>query len=148
MYHKLVLLGRNVFTKGQYNISHEICRQIYFVFGKLEFLLTYLAIFFRVASPHDYVIKWKHFPHYWPFVQGIHWSPGDSPHKGQWCAALIKRLSKQSWGWWFEMLSCPLWCHHNGHWGNHMIFFRITSLALGQSYDCPSACEATLKNMG
>ena len=22
---------------------------------------------------------------------------------------LNKRLSKQSWGWWFEMLSCPLW---------------------------------------
>ena len=27
------------------------------------------------------------------------------------------------------------------------IFFRIASLALGQSYDCPSASEATLKNM-
>ena len=23
------------------------------------------------------------------------------------------RLNKHSWGWWFEMLSCPLWCHHN-----------------------------------
>ena len=27
-------------------------------------------------------------------------------------------------------------------------FFRVASLALGQSYDCPSAREATLKNMG
>ena len=24
-----------------------------------------------------------------------------------------KRLSKQSWGWWFETLSCPLWRHYN-----------------------------------
>ena len=24
---------------------------------------------------HDDVIKWKHFPRYWPFVRGIHWSP-------------------------------------------------------------------------
>ena len=24
-----------------------------------------------------------------------------------------KRLSKQSWGWWFEMLSRPLWRHCN-----------------------------------
>ena len=24
-----------------------------------------------------------------------------------------KRLSKQSWGWWFETQSCPLWCHCN-----------------------------------
>ena len=29
-------------------------------------------------SNHDHVIKWKHFPHYWPFVRGIHghrWIP-------------------------------------------------------------------------
>ena len=26
---------------------------------------------------------------------------------------LNKRLSKQSWGWWFETLSSPLWCHCN-----------------------------------
>ena len=26
---------------------------------------------------------------------------------------LNKRLSKQSWGWWFETLSRPLWRHHN-----------------------------------
>ena len=29
---------------------------------------------------------------------------------------LNKRLSKQSWGWWFEMLSRPLWCHRNALW--------------------------------
>ena len=27
---------------------------------------------------------------------------------------LNKRLSKQSWGWWFETPSCPLWRHRNG----------------------------------
>ena len=27
---------------------------------------------------------------------------------------LNKRSSKQSWGWWFETLSRPLWCHCNG----------------------------------
>ena len=26
---------------------------------------------------------------------------------------LNKRLRKQSWGWWFEAPSCPLWCHSN-----------------------------------
>ena len=26
---------------------------------------------------------------------------------------LNKRLSKQWWGWWFETLSHPLWCHPN-----------------------------------
>ena len=26
-----------------------------------------------------------------------------------------KRLSKQSWGWWFETQSCPLWRHRNDY---------------------------------
>ena len=29
---------------------------------------------------------------------------------------LNKQLSKQCWGWWFEMLLCPLWRHTNGAW--------------------------------
>ena len=30
---------------------------------------------------HDDVIKWKHFPRYWPFVRGINWSPVNSRTK-------------------------------------------------------------------
>ena len=41
---------------------------------------------------HDDVIKWKHFPSYWPFVRGIHWSIVNSPHKGQWRRALMFSL--------------------------------------------------------
>ena len=41
---------------------------------------------------HDDVIKWKHFPRYWPFVRGIHQSPVNSPHKGQWRGALMFSL--------------------------------------------------------
>ena len=72
---------------------------------------------------HDDVIKWKHFPRYWPFVRGIHRSPvtGEFPTQ-----RLVTRsfdvyfdlrpnewLSKQSWAWWFETLSCSLWRHRN-----------------------------------
>ena len=42
--------------------------------------------------PHDDVIKWKHFPRYWPFVRGIHLSRVNSPHKGQWRGALMFSL--------------------------------------------------------
>ena len=35
------------------------------------------------------VIKWKHFPRYWPFVWGIHRSPVNSLQKGKWRGALI-----------------------------------------------------------
>ena len=38
---------------------------------------------------YDDVIKWKHFPRYWPFVRGIHRPPVNSPHKGQWRGALM-----------------------------------------------------------
>ena len=43
-------------------------------------------------ADHDDIIKWKHFPHYWLFVQGIHRSPVNSPHKGQWRRALMSSL--------------------------------------------------------
>ena len=38
---------------------------------------------------HDDVTKWKHFPRNWPFWRGIHRSPVNSPHKGQWRGALM-----------------------------------------------------------
>ena len=45
-----------------------------------------------VGNHHDDVIKWKHFPRYWPFVQGIHRWPVNSPHKGLWRGALMCSL--------------------------------------------------------
>ena len=45
-----------------------------------------------IGSAHDDVIKGEHFPRYWPFVRGIHRSPVNSPHKGQWRGALIFSL--------------------------------------------------------
>ena len=38
---------------------------------------------------HDDVTKWKHFLRNWPSVRGIHRSPVNSPHKGQWRGALM-----------------------------------------------------------
>ena len=56
---------------------------------------------------HD-VIKWKHFPFYWPFVRGIHrWPDAFFP------LGPSKRLSTQSWGWRFETPSSSFWRHCN-----------------------------------
>ena len=64
---------------------------------------------------HDAVIKWKHFPRYWPFVQRIHrsrWIPRTKASDAElWC--FLWRLSKQPRGWWFEMPSWSLWRHRN-----------------------------------
>ena len=70
---------------------------------------------------HDDIIKWKHFPRYWPFVRGNSPVTGEFPTQRPVTQSfdiffdlhLNKRLSEQSWGWWFETLSCPLWCHCN-----------------------------------
>ena len=35
-------------------------------------------------NSNDDVIKWKHFPRYWPFVRRIDRPPVDSSHKDQW----------------------------------------------------------------
>ena len=79
------------------------------------------VIFLQPLFIHYDVIKWKHFPRYWPFVRGIHRPPVNSTHKGQWrgawmfslICALNKQLSKQSWGWWFETPTRSLWRHCN-----------------------------------
>ena len=50
------------------------------------------AYIVSMSSIHDNVIKWKSFPRYRPFVRGIHRSPVNSPHKGQWRGALMFSL--------------------------------------------------------
>ena len=51
-----------------------------------------LLVIIQERLAHNDVIKWKHFPRYWPFARGIHRSPVTSPHKGQWCGALMFSL--------------------------------------------------------
>ena len=90
----------------------------------------------QIAS-RDGVIKSKNFPLYWPFVRGIHRSPGNSPHKGQWRGTLMfflsapdknKQLSKQSRRWWFETPSCSFWRHSNTFTTNAFWCTRINKM--------------------
>ena len=60
-------------------------------------------------EPHDDVIKWKHFPRYWLFVRGIHRSPVNSPHKGQWCWALIFSLICVWINGWVNKVRLVIW---------------------------------------
>ena len=76
-----------------------------------------LTVYGLYYNKHDDVIKWKHFPRNWPFVP----VPGEFPAQRPVTRSfdvffdlrLNKRLSKQSWGWWFETLLRPLWRHSN-----------------------------------
>ena len=51
-----------------------------------------MMMLFSQMTIHDEVIKWKHFLRNWPFVRGIHRSPVNSHHKGQWRGALMFSL--------------------------------------------------------
>ena len=53
-----------------------------------------------IGCVHYDVLKCKHFLRYWPFVRGIHRSPVNSPHKGQWRGALMFSLiCAKTYGW-------------------------------------------------
>ena len=65
------------------------------------------------AIDQDDVIKWKHFPRYWPFVRGTAQRPVTRSFDVFCDLRLNKRLSKQLWGRWFETLWRPLWRHCN-----------------------------------
>ena len=66
---------------------------------------------------HDDVIKWKHFPHYWLFLQGIHRSPMNSPHKGQWHGALMFSLICAWINGWGNIREAGDLRRHHAHYG-------------------------------
>ena len=54
------------------------------------------------------------FSHYWPFHRWIPYTKASDAELWYiFDQRLNKRLSKQSWGWWFETLSRSLWRHCN-----------------------------------
>ena len=103
-------------------------------------------------SFHDDVIKWKHFPRYWPFVQGIHRLPVNSPHKSQWrgalmfsliCAWINGRVNNPDAGD-FETPPQPLWRHCSAwllnlpwRWGSNLKIIQ------NQSHDLTRNCKYT-----
>ena len=68
----------------------------------------------KTSYPHDAMIR-KCFPHYWPFVRGIHWSLFESPHKGpvMWsCNVFIDTiLNKLNKLWNCQWFQTPWWLY-------------------------------------
>ena len=85
--------------KQQWNVYHnDFCEDIHTidwlrnVWVILVFTRPPVLWWWNSLPNHDDVIKWTHFPRYWPFERGIHRSPVNSPHKGQWRGALMSSL--------------------------------------------------------
>ena len=51
----------------------------------------------------------------------------------------IKRLNKQSWGWWFETLSRPVWRHSNGL----IVVHCLSNLPISFTFISPSTVTPT-----
>ena len=68
------------------------------------------------ARNHNDVIKWKHFPRYWSFVRGIHRSPVNSPHKGQWRGTLMFSLICRPINCWVNNREAGDLRHHRAHY--------------------------------
>ena len=75
-----------------------------------------------ILSVHNDVIKWKHFPRYWPICEGNPPVSGGFPSQRPvtrsfdvfFDLCLNKTLSRQSRRRWFETPSHSLWRHYNG----------------------------------
>ena len=78
------------------------------------------------TAQHDDVIKWEHFPWYWPFVRGIHRSPVDSPHKGQWRRALRFSLTRDWTNGWANSRDTGDLRHHRAHYAVTVMGCQLT----------------------
>ena len=79
-------------------LLHYTFHEVYFMTkysvknDRINKLIYYIQSLLVIQPKHVDVIKWKHFPRYWRFVRGIHRSPVNSLHKGQWCGASVFSL--------------------------------------------------------
>ena len=109
-------------------------------FGVLKYIIEYGSVWSLLEikycntaanshkTYHDDVIKWKHFPRFWPFVR----SPANSPHKGRWRGALMfSSISAWINGWVNNREAGDLRRHHAHYdvivmpWNMHTDVLRV-----------------------
>ena len=85
----------------------------------------------EINCDHDDVIKWKHFPRYWPSVREIHRSPMNCLHKGQWRGALMFCLICTWINDWVNN-------RETGDLGRHLTRYDVTvmNVVLEKEYAC------------
>ena len=95
-------------------IEYFLCKRMEYFF--LSWILESLQIYQKrlaVVLPTNLKLDMKILVSWWH----PRWIPRTKASDAElWCfldLRLNKRLSRQSWGWWFETLSRPLWRHRN-----------------------------------
>ena len=87
-------------------------------------VFTYKITYCELFGFHDVVIKRKHYPRYWRFVRGIHRSPVNSPHKGQWRGALMLSLICAWINGWVNNCEAGDLRRHRAHYGVTVMYIR------------------------
>ena len=100
--------------------------------GGADFHLNSLMIYRsrRLIVKHDDIIKCKHFPRHWPFVRGIHRSPVNSPHKGDWRGTLVFSLIYARTNGWMNTRDAGDLRRHRAHYDIivTIIWFQINNV--------------------
>ena len=95
---------------------------------------------------HDDVIKWKHFPRYWPLARRIYRSTVNFPHKGQ-CRGALMLSFICAWtnNWANNRDPCDL-RHHRTHYHVIVTLSDFISLVYSDVYHrCPpTLCSALI----
>ena len=86
------------------------------------------------SGQHDDVIKWMHFPRYGTFVRGIHRSPVNSPHKGQWRGALMFSLIHAWTNGWINNRDAGDLRHSRAHYDVTVVVPRNTWRPSAQAF--------------
>ena len=131
----------------------------YFVWEFILFIKTHftgehtLYISWRRTHPyiyiscfHDDIMKWKYVPRYWPFVWGIHRSPVNSPHKGQWRGALMFFFICAWPNGWINNQDTDDFRRHRAHYDVTVMWCRIVIQWSGQPYDLSAFNASLLSN--
>ena len=97
------------------------------------------------VTMHADIIKWKHFPCYWPFVHWIHQSMVNSLHKDQWHGTLMFSLictwtnvSGNNWdtsGWRRHCAHYDVTLMYTSHWNyisHHKVYCAGNSPVNGE----------------
>ena len=111
----------------------------------VNFVVIPWDIVYNKATIHDDVIKWKHLSRYWTFVRGIHRSPVNSPHKGQWRGALLFSLICAWINGWVNNREAGVLRRHLAHYdvtvmGNAItIGYTLTNMCVFYSITASSA---------
>ena len=138
----LLALCEDFLHKGHVTRNVAMSRHHHEIYGLFKGLKCVSALIDTHLYCHDDVIKWKHFPRYWPFVREIHRSPVNSPHKGQWRGALMFSLICVWINGWVNNREAGDLRPHRAHYEVSVMWWCITHVAILPALKVRTICHA------